>query len=174
MARNTSGSSGKARFWGGFALGLLVGLALALAVTLAVTRNNPFVTASSEPITQVEQPSTPAKQTSPAVAPTYDFYRSLPANVNSSIANSETPAAPQYWLQAGAFQHPEEADNMKAKLALLGVEADIESAELADQGTLYRVRIGPMNTRAELEATRKRLSDNAIAAEPVKKNNEPN
>jgi cell division protein FtsN len=170
MALNTSGSSGKSRFWGGFALGLLGGLALALAVTLVVTRNNPFVAASPAPVAQVEPPAKPAKPASPADAPTYDFYKSLPANTNAnSIA--ETPA-PQFWLQAGAFQHAEEADNMKAKLALLGVEADIEPAELADQGTLYRVRIGPMHTRAELEATRKRLMDNAIAAEPVK-NSEP-
>jgi cell division protein FtsN len=58
---------------------------------------------------------------------------------------------------------------MKAKLALLGVEAGIESVELADEGTLYRVRIGPMRTQEELEAIRKRLTDNAIDAEPVKK-----
>ena len=45
MARNSTTSAGKSRFWGGFALGLLVGLALALAVTLGVTRNNPFVAA---------------------------------------------------------------------------------------------------------------------------------
>ena len=85
---------------------------------------------------------------------------------------AETPV-PQLWLQAGAFQHVEEADNMKAKLALLGVEAGIQPVELASQGTLYRVRIGPLHTQEELEATRKRLSDNAIAAEPVK-NGDPN
>ncbi|HYP68933.1 MAG TPA: SPOR domain-containing protein [Thiobacillaceae bacterium] len=174
MAHNSSGSNGRPRFWGGFALGLVAGLALALAVTLAVTRNNPFVAAPPAPVAPVEQPATPAKPGSPAEAPTYDFYKSLPAgtsaNVNSNPnpnPNAETPA-PQFWLQAGAFQDPEEADNMKAKLALLGVEADIESAELADKGTIYRVRIGPLQTQEELDATRKRLTDNAIAAEPVK------
>jgi cell division protein FtsN len=170
MAGNTSGSSGKPRFWGGFALGLLAGLALALAVTLAVTHNNPFVAASPAPVARIEQVTKPAKPASPADAPTYDFYKSLPANANSNT-NAETPA-PEFWLQAGAFQHAEEADNMKAKLALLGVEAGIQSVELADQGTLFRVRIGPLHTREELEATRKRLMDNAIAAEPVK-NGEP-
>jgi cell division protein FtsN len=161
MARNSSGSNGKTRFWGGFAFGLLTGLALAVAVTLAVTRNNPFVAAPPAPVAQVEQRSKPA---SPADAPTYDFYKSLPANPKAAEAT-----APQFWLQAGAFQRPEEADNMKAKLALLGVEADIETAEVADKGTLYRVRIGPLHTQEELETTRKRLIDNAIAAEPVKK-----
>lgn len=168
MAYNSSASSGKPRFWGGFALGLLTGLALALAVTLGVTRNNPFVAASSAPVAQVEQTIKPAKSASPADAPTYDFYKSLPVSQRAA----ETPAS-QFWLQAGAFQHAEEADNMKAKLALLGVEAGIQLVDLASQGTLYRVRIGPLHTQQELEATRKRLSDNAIDAEPVK-SSEPN
>ena len=147
-------------------MGLLVGLALALVVTLGVTRNNPFVTASPAPTPETgHAPAQTSKPASPAEAPTYDFYKSLPG--------SQRPAetlAPQFWLQAGAFQHVEEADNVKAKLALLGVEAAIQAVELATQGTLYRVRIGPMRTQEELEATRKRLSDNAISAEPVKNN----
>jgi cell division protein FtsN len=168
MAGNSSGSSGKPRFWSGFALGLLAGLVLALAVTLAVTHDNPFVAPSPAPVAQLEEPVKPAN---PADAPTYDFYKSLPAstNANPSPSPNERAPAPQFWLQAGAFQHAEEADNMKAKLALLGVEAGIESVELADEGTLYRVRIGPMHTQEELEATRKRLTDNAIDVEPVKK-----
>ena len=170
MARNSSGSSGKPRFWGGFALGLLCGLALALGVTLLVTPNNPFVSASPAPVAQVE-PARPAKPASPADAPTYDFYKSLPANANTNAGASAgaEPSPAQFWLQAGAFQHAEEADNMKAKLALLGVEAGVEPVDLATQGTLYRVRIGPLHTQEELEATRKRLTDNAIASEPVKK-----
>jgi len=171
MARNASGSTTKTPFWGGFALGLITGLALALAVALAVTKNNPFMPGHGQAALPPTQQS--GNQSSPAEAPTYDFYKSLPSNPDTgpgSPALSQQPAAaPQLWLQAGAFQHPEEADNMKAKLALLGVEAAVESAEIPDKGTLYRVRIGPMKSPEELEATRKRLTDNSISAEPVKK-----
>lgn len=171
MARTASGSSAKSPFWGGFALGLIAGLALAVTVALLVTKNNPFVSGPD----QAAAPPTPqpANQAGPAAAPTYDFYKSLPASPDTAPANPEPAqrpaAAQQFWLQAGAFQHPEEADNMKAKLALLGVEASIETAQIPDKGTLYRVRVGPLNGPEELEATRKRLTDNSIPADPVKK-----
>jgi cell division protein FtsN len=176
MARSTSGSNRKSSFWGGFALGLILGLALASGVALLVGRNNPFVPSplpeTLTPTPQPVKPAKPAKSISPTEAPTYDFYKSLPANTDSgsSVPSPPPPAvAAPLWLQAGAFQDPEEADNLKARLALLGMEANIESANLPDKGTVYRVRVGPFKSAEELEATRKRLTDNAIPAEPVTK-----
>jgi len=173
MARSSSSSSGKTPFWGGFSLGLILGLALALVVAFVVTKNNPFVSISS-PITPSHvQPQQPDRQAGPAEAPTYDFYKSLPSGTATGSATAirpqQTASATQLWLQAGAFQQPGEADNMKAKLALLGMEANVESVDIPDKGTLYRVRIGPLKSAEELEATRKRLTDNSIPAEPVKK-----
>ena len=173
MARSSSSSNSKTPFWWGFSLGLILGLALALAVAFVVTKNNPFVSNPSQITLSHDQPQPSDKQASPAEAPTYDFYKSLPSGTTTSQANAvqpQQPASPrQLWLQAGAFQHSEEADNLKAKLALLGVEANIESVDIPDKGTLYRVRVGPMNSPEELEATQKRLMDNSIPAEPVKK-----
>ncbi|MGA7178039.1 MAG: SPOR domain-containing protein [Thiobacillaceae bacterium] len=173
MARSSSSSNGNTRFWGGFSLGLIFGLALALVVALVVTKNNPFVSGPTQITLSPVRHQQSDKPVSPAEAPTYDFYKSLPSGTNTGPANAIEPqqavSAPQLWLQAGAFQHSEEADNMKAKLALLGVEANIESADIPDKGTLYRVRVGPMKNPEELEATRKRLMDNSIPAEPVGK-----
>lgn len=171
MARNASGSKSKSPFLGGFLLGLFVGLALALVVALTVTKNNPFVSGPAQPTAPSGQQ--PTGQVKPAEAPSYDFYKSLPpntGNVTEGAAASPPPAVEPkpLWLQAGAFQNQEDADNLKARLALLGVEATIGTAEIPEKGTLYRVRIGPLKSQEELEATRSRLTENSIPAEPVK------
>jgi len=45
-------------------------------------------------------------------------------------------------IQTGSFQNPAEADDMKAKLAFIGLMASVEPASVADKGTWYRVRVG--------------------------------
>ena len=73
-----------------------------------------------------------------------------------------------FLLQAGAFQNPSDADNLKAKLALLGVEASVEPTNLAEKGTWYRVRIGPYTKIDDLNRTRSTLAQNGIEATLVK------
>jgi cell division protein FtsN len=66
-------------------------------------------------------------------------------------------------LQAGAFSNAPEADNMKARLALLGVEAMIQTTPAADKGLLHRVRMGPYTSVDELNRTRETLKQNGIS-----------
>jgi Cell division protein len=66
-----------------------------------------------------------------------------------------------YVLQAGAFRKLEEADRRKATLALLGIEASIETVS-GEGETWYRVRIGPYKNPAESEAVRARLKARQI------------
>ncbi|MGH8717263.1 MAG: SPOR domain-containing protein, partial [Burkholderiales bacterium] len=73
-----------------------------------------------------------------------------------------------YFLQAGAFQNVSDADNLKAKLALLGVEANIQSATLADKGVWHRVRVGPYINVDELNRMRVTLKQNGIDASLIK------
>src|SRR5260221_11574019 len=40
-----------------------------------------------------------------------------------------------YFIQAGSFQNPADADKQKARLAILGFESDVEPAKLPDKGT---------------------------------------
>ena len=83
-----------------------------------------------------------------------------------------TPApadtAPRIYLQAGAFQRADEADNLKAQLALLGVEAVIQTSEVPNKGVLHRVRIGPFHTADEANRTRSLLAQNNIPVTLVK------
>lgn len=66
-----------------------------------------------------------------------------------------------YFLQAGAFRETSDAENAKAKLALIGFEASI-SARTSDSGPLYRVRIGPFNQLEVMTRARSKLSDNGV------------
>lgn len=75
---------------------------------------------------------------------------------------SATASASRYLLQAGSFRRYADADRMKAKLALLGVEAGIQSVELAGGETWHRVRAGPYGDRAAVNNVRQRLRSNEI------------
>jgi cell division protein FtsN len=76
---------------------------------------------------------------------------------------SKTPL----FLQAGSFSTPQDADNQKAKLAFMGVEAVIQQVMVQDK-TYYRVRVGPYNKIDELNKTRAELAKNGIEAQLAK------
>ena len=66
-----------------------------------------------------------------------------------------------YFLQAGAFREQADAESARAKLALLGFEARI-SERSSENGTLYRVRIGPFNQVETMNRMRAKLSENSV------------
>ncbi|MXW73269.1 MAG: hypothetical protein F4002_03610 [Chromatiales bacterium] len=97
-------------------------------------------------------------------------------SVPETVASTDTePAAPQvtdtepeppapdpvdtpgmYVLQMGAFVRQTEAESLKARLALVGMTARIQPV-MVDRQTYYRVRIGPTDDLAQLNADRARL-----------------
>lgn len=66
-----------------------------------------------------------------------------------------------YYLQAGAFRDQADAESARAKLALIGFEARV-SEKPSDNGTLYRVRIGPFNQIETMNRMRAKLSENSV------------
>ena len=72
-----------------------------------------------------------------------------------------------YILQAGSFRKFEEADKMKANLALLGVQASIQRVDVNNE-TWHRVRIGPYSDLKQLEGVRARLRENSVETIVVK------
>ncbi|MEO5935318.1 MAG: SPOR domain-containing protein, partial [Duganella sp.] len=66
-----------------------------------------------------------------------------------------------YYLQAGAFREVADAESARAKLALLGFEANL-SDRTTDTGVLHRVRIGPFNQAEAMNKVRSKLSDNGV------------
>lgn len=66
-----------------------------------------------------------------------------------------------YYLQAGAFLNRNEAEGVKSRLALLGLSAKL-SERASDNGTLYRVRIGPFSQVEEMRHARTLLAENGM------------
>jgi cell division protein FtsN len=87
--------------------------------------------------------------------------------------NALEPVVQQsYYLQAGAFQSEEEADNMKAKLALQGFEALVQTATIPDKGVWHRVRVGPLKDLEKINKTKSDLLSNGFKADLIRINNE--
>jgi cell division protein FtsN len=109
--------------------------------------------------------------------PRFDFYKILPGS-EETLSDQDLkragqksalpPAKEAYFLQAGAFQNAADADNMKARLALMGMEASIQTAAVPDKGMLHRVRLGPFGSVDELNKARNALKENGVQATPVK------
>jgi cell division protein FtsN len=81
----------------------------------------------------------------------------------AAAAPADKPAVPEkYYLQAGSFEDPSEADNLKARLALMGVEASVQKVDLPDKGTVHRVRAGPYLGQDEMGKARAQLASSGI------------
>lgn len=83
---------------------------------------------------------------------------------------ADKPGSPReiYYLQAGAFQNLAEADNLKARIALLGLSASVTATNVPDKGTLHRVRLGPYQSLEPVNRIKTALSEAGIPAAVVK------
>lgn len=103
------------------------------------------------------------------VIPEHDLFgkdadsSDTPAANKQSASTSSTDSNVRYVIQAGSFRNPEQADRLKAQLALQGIEASIQTVKINDNDTWHRVRVGPINDLATVNRTRKRLQDSGIA-----------
>lgn len=190
MTRNGNAKSPRNRSGGGFLLGLFAGLLLGLGVALGVAfyvnkTPFPFMAKSGAAIENVKagtngaRPPTIAGLPQPVVAekPKFDFYKILPGGEEPvsdkelqrmQSAKTQQEAGDIYYLQAGSFQSPSDADNQKAKLAVIGLDSSIEPANVPDKGVWYRVRLGPYTRVDDINKVRQALAQNGIDANLVK------
>jgi cell division protein FtsN len=64
----------------------------------------------------------------------------------------------RFWLQAGSFATEPDAENLKARLALAGWEAQVQQGQVPDKGVRYRVRLGPYDNTDELNRIKGELA----------------
>lgn len=112
----------------------------------------------------------------------FEFYGILegkqPATPGAAAAArgvADTPAvevkpAPSeiFYLQVGAFQKATDADNLKAKLALTGLDAGVQEVSIPDKGTMHRVRVGPFSGPEEMNRARTLLSQVGVQGTVIK------
>jgi cell division protein FtsN len=135
-------------------------------VTAATHDNLPQpVDSGADTVAAQPQPPTQVASTSPASI-TASSLNSAPS---ASTDASATPADDntRYLLQAGAFQASGQAEEMKAKIALLGLGARVESAQISGK-TVYRVRMGPYGTAGDLADAKRKLSAGGLSAMAIK------
>lgn len=177
-------AAAKKKSSGGTLLGIFIGLVLGLCIAVGVAwyMNKtpiPFLTKARPPEKAVIEPGKgmvkPDEKTTLQVEkPRFEFYKILPGAeepvTEKQIKQAAKPGAPveNYLLQVGSFQNPADADNLKARLALIGVEAGVEPIDLAEKGTWYRVRIGPYTKVEDINRLRQTLAQNGIEATLVK------
>lgn len=188
--RRNEGRSLPGWVWG--LSGLAIGLFVALLVHLnqqnprgpqSIREFLEKTAGENEPAT--EEPGPPQGEDEHRQEPTFEFYKLLPqqevvvpdadppetgrepATTASQSGDGRPPAPPsdgdaQYLLQAGSFRSAGDADRLKAELALLGVEAHIQTVTLQGGETWHRVRIGPFEDQRDLNGVRHRLQSNGV------------
>ena len=186
MSRDYRQSAPKVKSGGGLLLGLFIGFLLGLGLAAAIAiyffkTPVPFLN-KVKPPEKTAVPGlteTPKSGKAEETKPRFDFYRILPGQEETiteqqlkqaaqAAAKAGAPSKDTYFLQAGAFQNPADADNLKAKLALLGLEAGVEPTNLPDKGTWYRVRLGPYANLEAINQARAQLVQNGMDASLVK------
>ncbi|HUA79712.1 MAG TPA: SPOR domain-containing protein [Dyella sp.] len=116
---------------------------------------------------QKPQPA-PAAPPLPANAPRAET-QNITAAPQSAVAPPPAagPVQTGYLLQVGAFPSASDAETLKAKLALQGFVANVQSVNVGGQ-TYHRVRLGPFHSATDLESTKQRLSSAGFPAIALK------
>jgi cell division protein FtsN len=179
----------------GILVGLIIGVAIAFGVVWYLNKAPlPFMDKGGrtpDKKAEAEKGGAPGQPKAPEALPgkpgdkvgdkpRFEFYKILPGGQEAAPGPAPAPAAPpppaadagtpgeSLWLQAGAFQKASDADNLKAKLTMLGVEVGVQEVSIPDKGTMHRVRVGPFARTDEMNRVRNQLAQNGIQATVVK------
>ena len=185
-AQNKSGSS----LLTGILIGMVIGAGMAAGLAWYVMKSpSPFVKkeqAAAKPLMDAAPPTVSAEAPVSGVGdgkPRFEFYKVLTDKQDTAVVapadrpritppplvDSKPIAADEpRFLQAGSFSNPDDAEKLKARLALLGLESSIQTATIPDRGVWYRVRLGPYRDANELNRARASLKQNGVEATPMR------
>jgi cell division protein FtsN len=194
MSRNTGNNSTSPGKGGnslliGVLIGALVGVGMVAGVIWYLKNSpSPFTHKEQKAVKPPVEAAKSAPPAQPATAasgvgsdkPRFEFYKVLTDKQDATVAVPARPAekpkaadskpAAAYEpkiLQAGSFSSETDAEKLKAKLALLGMEAGIQTATIPDKGVWYRVRLGPYKTADEMNHARNFLKQNGVESTPM-------
>ena len=95
------------------------------------------------------------------------------AKPGSSPSSPKPYSGDSFWLQAGAFPEERDADNLKARIALTGLEATVRPVTVPQKGTFYRVRLGPYQSLEDANRMKDALAQNGVPAAIIRTTEEP-
>lgn len=197
MSRNTGNKPAAPRKSGsslltGILVGMVIGVGMAAGLAWYIMKSpSPFVQkeqATAKPLMDTAQPAASAGASASGVSdgkPRFSFYTVLTDKQDVTVASpspadkpplvkpqasDSKPAADSepYFLQAGSFANADDAEKLKARLALQGLEAHIQTATIPDKGVWHRVRLGPYKNTDELNNARALLKQNGVEATPMR------
>lgn len=189
--RSAAPRKGGDSLWTGILAGMVIGVAMAAGVAWFMMKSpSPFLNKGQPALAKPDATKSPATAEKPAAASDgkqrFEFYKILTDKQGATVAapakpadksqpgkplSADSKAAASYEpqiLQAGSFSNVGEAENLKAKLALLGVEANIQSASIPDKGVWYRVRVGPYKNADEMNHARSFMKQNGVDSTPMR------
>jgi|HubBroStandDraft_6_1064221.scaffolds.fasta_scaffold243542_2 cell division protein FtsN len=182
----------------GIFIGLVMGLSIAAAVAFFLGRSGLTTPLPAPGASKDAGKGAKGDLAAPSSAPDkprFDFYKILPgadepkeskaapdrhaidklperpqdkAPPPSQSGDTAAPSGDRFWLQAGAFASPSDAENMKARLALSGWEAVVQPVSLPDKTQRYRVRLGPYDNTEELNRVKAELSNRGFDVAVIK------
>jgi cell division protein FtsN len=147
-----------------FTLMVLTGLVFGLYKLTSVKPQSvvakPSAASSKKTAPAPQKISKPAKEE-------YDFYSMLPESeviapkVEEYSSKKADTAAQQYayLLQAGSFRSAAEADKLRAKLLLEGLNAQTSKITNQNGSIWYRVMVGPFTSRSKLNSAQDVLAN---------------
>jgi cell division protein FtsN len=168
---------------------MVIGVAMAAGVAWFLMKSpTPFLNKEQPALAKPDLAKTPAAAEQPAAAgdgkQRFEFYKMLTDKQGATVTparpadktqtkppatdNKTTAVFEPQILQAGSFSNVGDAENLRAKLALLGVEANIQSAAIPDKGVWYRVRVGPYKNADDMNHARSFLKQNGVDSTPMR------
>jgi len=169
--------------------GILIGLGIAVTLMLKgylpeIKQHLPTVDSTPSGKTESALVEDDNTKTAKPKKPRYDFFTVLP-EMEVVVPQQElsrkadkpepTPDATtagtrdNYILQVGSFRSAADAEQMKARLALMGSMATVQTVTVNGE-TWHRVRIGPFEGARKADEMRRMLSDNQIDTLVMKAN----
>ena len=133
--------------------------------------SGPVTDVTPQPAVAAQKPvadPTTAKPAKPAADPIGDLAKAKMAA--PSAAPAVTAAAPaaapgadpfSYFVQVGAFRTPEDAEQQRAKISLMGLEARVTEREQSGR-TVFRVRLGPFDKKEDADKAKERLDGSGV------------
>ena len=135
---------------------------------------------SASPNKAIDPPAAKAlEKISKVIEPTFEFFTLLPemetlvdeprqakkkiiVSSPQKTANLKPQDKVSYLIQVGSFKSAKDADGLKARLALLGIESKVQTVKIDNEATWHRVQVGPIVGRDKVDILQKQLKKNKI------------